>query len=167
MSELFRDPRYLIPLAMLIGVIVISAAMGAGPDAVDSAVPAVPGLPRAGEPSPTPDLSNDYRRAIDLGVLREAALTFYKKTGVFPNTRGAAVTLCVDAVDVGCSLREARGLPSGDGELSYYYASDGVSYAVFIARADNPGDQSECPPALPPQLVGMPLICARTEAPSR
>jgi len=164
LSELFRDPRYLIPLAMLVGVIVISAAMGAGPAAVDSAVPAVPGIPRTENPTPTPDASNDYRRAIDLGVLRDAAQTFYRTHGSFPSTGGAVVALCVDAADAGCALREARGLPSGDGEFPYHYASDGSAYAVFIARADTPGDETQCPATLPPSLSGMPVMCARAEA---
>ncbi len=164
MSELFRDPRYLLPLAMLVGVIIISAAMGAGPAAVDSAVPAVPGIPRAGSPTPTPDVSNDYRRAIDLGILREAAESFHRKNGSFPNTNSAVVALCVDAVDAGCSLREARGLPSGDGEFPYYYASDGATYAVFIARADFLSDATACSVTLPSHLRDYPVMCSRVEA---
>jgi len=164
LSELLRDPRYVIPLIMLIVVIVISAAMGAGPNAVDSAVPSVPGIPREGEPSPTPDVSNDYRRAIDLGTLREAAQNFYRRNGLYPSTAGAVVALCIDALDVGCTLREARGLPSGDGEFPYHYASDGATYALFIARADTPGDIDACPASLPPALSDVPVMCARAEA---
>jgi hypothetical protein len=149
---------------MLVGVIIISAAMGAGPAAVDSAVPAVPGLPRSDGPTPTPDVSNDYRRAVDLGLLREAAREYYQKRGSFPNTGGRVVALCAATVDAGCALREARGLPSGDGESPYYYVSDGASYAVFIARTDFVDDPSACPKPLPRELAEGTVMCARAEA---
>lgn len=166
MSELLRDPRYLLPLAMLSGVIIISAAMGAGPKAVTSAVPEIPYVPRAevATPEPTVDLVRDYGRAIDLGALGEAALDVHRRTGAFPDSGGRVVALCATIGDVGCALREARGLPSGDGDRPYYYISDGSTYAMFIARSDARGDMSRCPLELPPELRDVPLMCVYVEA---
>jgi hypothetical protein len=160
-----RDLRYLLPLAMLLGVVLISAAMGAGPKAVTSAVPEIPYVPRAqtGSSAPDPDLIRDQARAIDLGGLREAALDAHRRTGAFPDSGNSVVTLCETIGDAGCALREARGLPGGDGEFPYYYASDGKTYAVFIARAESNGDTSKCPRDLPSGLKGVPLICVYVE----
>jgi hypothetical protein len=165
LSELLRDPRYLLPLAMLLAVILISAAMGAGPDAVTSAVPEIPYVPRADTPTPEPTSEHlrDYQRAADLGALREAALAVHRRTGAFPDSRNAIVPVCETVGDVGCALREARGLPSGDGTRPYYYASDGESYAVFIARTDERADDSRCPMVLPVELRDKPLMCVFVE----
>jgi hypothetical protein len=163
LSELLRDPRYLLPLAMLLGVIIIAAAMGAGPKAVTSAVPEIPYVPRAATAEPTVDLVRDYGRAIDLGALREAALEAHRRTGTFPDSGGNVVPLCATITDVGCALREARGLPSGDGDRPYYYASDGATYAIFIARSDARGDMTRCPAALPAELLDVSLMCVFVE----
>ncbi len=167
MSELFRDPRYVIPLAMLIFVIVVSAAMGAGPSAVDSAVPEIPFVPRQEESAapPSAELMKDYQRAVDLGNLHDAALAVRERTGAFPSTNGAVVELCASSADRGCTIREARGLASGDGEFPYYYASDGATYATFVARAETQGDTSRCPAPLPAALESAPVMCVRVEAP--
>jgi hypothetical protein len=165
LSELIRDPRYTLPLAMLVAVIIISAAMGAGPGAVDSAVPSLPYVPRqdAAAPTASPELVRDYARASDLGALREAALASYRRTGAFSDTRGGVVELCSEPAGTACALLEARGLPSDDGTHPYYYASDGLTYAVFIARAEVQGDETPCPAALPPDLANTALICVRVE----
>ena len=169
MSELFRDPRYVIPLAMLIFVIIVSAAMGAGPGAVDSAVPSIPYVPRQGETQtaepPSAALIKDYQRAVDLGKLHDAALAIRERTGAFPSTNDTVVELCASPADRGCAIREERGLASGDGEFPYYYASDGATYATFVARAETQGDVSRCPAPLPAALVGVPVMCVRVEAP--
>lgn len=168
MSELIRDPRYIVPLGVLIFVIVISAAMGAGPKAVDSAVPDVTGrgLPFIPDPTPTPDYTNDYQRAIDLGTLREAALAYHARNGFFPSTNETVVPLCEGKADAGCVLKQsARGIPVGDGESPYFYVSDGSTYAVFIARSDVAGASGECPPALPSQLSSGPVTCVQVRVP--
>jgi hypothetical protein len=168
LSELLRDPRYVLPLAVLLFVIVISAAMGAGPSAVDSAVPDVRGrgLPFIPAPTPTPDYTNDYQRAIDLGTLREASLAYYRLNGYFPSTHDTVVPLCEGQADAGCILKQsARGVPIGDGEAPYYYVSDGTTYAIFIAKSDAPGDPALCPGALPPGLTDRPLMCMVVGAP--
>lgn len=165
MSELLRDPRYLLPLAMLLSVILVSAAMGAGPDAVTSAVPEIPYVPRASSPTPVPtsEALRDFRRASDLGSLREAALAVHRRTGAFPDTAGEVLPVCEAVGDVGCALREDRGLASGDGDRPYYYASDGETYAVFIARTDVRGDTARCPANLPAELRDVPLTCVYAE----
>ena len=163
---MFRDPWYVVPLGMLVGVIIISAAMGAGPSAVDSAVPSVPGIPRQIEPTPTPDYTNDYTRTADLFALKDAALNYYRRNGFFPTTNNAIVALCSGNADAGCVLRQSvRGIPVGDGESPYYYMSDGSSYVIFVARSDAQGDLTQCPSALPPDLANTPVICSYAEAP--
>lgn len=166
MSELIRDPRYVIPLIMLVMVIVISAAMGAGPGAVDSAVPSIPYVPRAGSEATSPDLTKDYARGIDLGRLREAALVYYRQNGSFPNTDGMIIPICDDGANTACGLKlAASDIPLGDGEHPYQYASDGVSYALFIAQSDVQGDVAQCPALVPVQLASSALMCTRLEAP--
>lgn len=166
MTELLRDPRYLMPLAVLFGVILISAAMGAGPGALDARVPSIPLVPRVPEDSSSPDLTRDYARGIDLGVLREAALGYHRQNGSFPNTDGRIIELCRDNGNVACGLRLANpDLPETDGKTPYLYASDGRTYALFIARSDVQGDTAECPELVPRELASKPLMCARVVAP--
>jgi hypothetical protein len=165
LSELFRDPRYVIPLIMLMFVIVVSAATGAGPGAVDSAVPSLPYVPRE-EGVPAPDLARDYARGVDLGKLREAALGYYRQAGSFPDTENQAVAICEDGANSACALRLVQeDLPLDDGEHPYYYASDGMTYALFIAKAEVKGDMSQCPELVPVELASSPLMCTRLEAP--
>ncbi len=151
---------------MLAMVIVISAAMGAGPNAVDSAVPSIPYVPRTGPESASPDLTKDYARGIDLGQLREAALTYYRQNGSFPNTDGMIIPICDDGANVACGLKLAvSDVPIGDGDHPYQYASDGATYALFIAQSDVQGDFAQCPALVPVQLASSALMCTRLEAP--
>ena len=166
MSELFRDPRYLMPLAVLFGVILISAAMGAGPGALDARVPSIPLVPRAPENSATTDLTRDYARGIELGVLRETALSYYRQNGSFPGTGDRIIEICKDNANVACGLKLANpDIPIEDGRSPYLYASDGATYALFIARSDVQGDTAQCPELVPRELASHPLMCARVAAP--
>lgn len=152
---MFRDPRYLLPLAILLGVIVVSAVLVYNDQAAAGSA-ATP------EPPADPALVADYYRSIDLGKLRDAAVEYVRQNGWLPSTQNQIQPVCAAAGDAGCALHDVRdGLPAGDGRDPYWYQSDGETYFLFIARANHAHDRSDCPPVLPPALVAGPIMCLR------
>lgn len=153
MTEIFRDPRYLVPLGILLAVIVVSAALVYDERAAQGSAP-----------TPVPDAAAvvDYRRIVELGRLRDAAVEYARKHGELPSTHDEIVPLCALPDDAGCALRDvAPDLPADDGQLPYWYQSDGRSYFLFIARANADGDARDCPPVLPAPLSSGPVMCVR------
>ncbi|HXK34446.1 MAG TPA: hypothetical protein VNM91_10585 [Dehalococcoidia bacterium] len=151
MTEIFRDPRYLVPLGILLAVIVVSAALVYDGRTAQSSAPA-------------PDAATvvDYRRIVDLGRLRDAAVEYGRKHAELPSTSDEIVPLCALPGDAGCAFRDvAPDLPVDDGQLPYWYQSDGRSYFLFIARANKHGDTRDCPPVLPAPLSSGPVMCVR------
>jgi hypothetical protein len=151
---MFRDPRYLLPLAILLGVIVVSAVLVANERAA------------AGSAAPGSEAEAaavvDYYRSIDLNRLRDAAIEYGRRHGLLPTTGGLIQQVCATPQDAACALREvAEQLPAGDGRDPYWYQSDGSSYFLFISRANGEHDRSDCPPVLPPALVAVPIMCLR------
>ena len=165
MLDMVRDPRYIAPLAVLLAVILVSAALGGR---------ALPSVGASGRPSATPgptevlsreDQLLDARRALDLGKLRDALTLYRRRNGTYPSTAGRITTLCDQPSDAGCALSSLGAkLPFSDGELPYWYASDGSTYFALIARAQQAGDTSRCPGPLPDELAVAPVMCIRSEA---
>ena len=178
---MFRDPRYLAPLGVLLGVIFVSAVLarnGPGRYAVAS-VPSPTATatsagnqggqdsPPAAEPPPptTDDAAIDARRLQDLVKVRDALLVYRRQHGKFPVTKNGLTTLCAQPSDPGCVLGSgAGGPPFADGDQPYWYLSDGAR-VVLVARAQTATDASQCPAMLPIELAGGPLICLKFERP--
>ncbi len=160
MFEMSRDPRYLLPLAILLGVIVVSAVLveRAPRHARAAAHPAATAA--AGAP-PLDDVLIDSRRALDLARLREALTKYHDDKGVYPATGGKLVTMCATPDDVGCAVAPtAIALPFSDGTQPYFYASDGATYFALVAHAQIAShDRTECLTDLPPDLKDAPLLC--------
>jgi hypothetical protein len=164
---MLRDPRYLLPLAVLAGVILVSAAfarqghVSSAAGTVAGAATAAAARTSASAPEATPDdASVDHRRAGDLAAIQEALDAYRQRTGGYPDTKKALTTLCAYPGDAGCALSSiAPDLPFSDGEVAYRYESDGSSYHL-IAPARAQGDTSQCP-RLPQELASASLICVR------
>lgn len=154
---MLRDPRYLVPLGLLVAVIMISFMAGRGDTHAQSGAPrhAVTAVPVA-----TPDdAAVDLRRTGDLGRLSDALAVYHDRNGVYPSTRGAIMQICGADTDAGCALKAvAARLTFADAGDPYYYASDGARY-VLISRARAASDTSACPVGLPAELVAGPVIC--------
>lgn len=181
MFEMFRDPRYLTPLGLLLGVILVSALLarnGSGRYAAAS-VPSPTATatsagnqggrdnPPTGErPTPTPDdAAIDARRMQDLVNVRDALLAYRRQRGKFPVTKNGVTTLCAQTSDLGCVPGSgAGGPPFADRDQPHWYLSDGVR-VVFVARAQTATDSSQCPAMLPIELTGSPLVCRKFEGP--
>jgi len=157
-----RNPPYLLPLAALIAVTVISLALAqaTSTDAVSTprtvaqaSATAVPATPAAAQ-SPA-----DARRAADLAKVGDLLATYRSRNGTYPTTEKYFATLCQLAFDAGCLLTTvSKDLPVTDGATPYWYRSDGQSYTLF-AVADAKADPDNCPAETPPTLAGKPLIC--------
>lgn len=160
-------------LAAVIGVSVAFSGRDDGDgrlgNAPASPVDATATLPQAGDaptatprPLPTPGLDEvlqDARRALDLGELRDALRLYRERFGVYPSTANVVTTLCGDAGDAGCALRDIdQALPFGDGEYAYWYKSDGITYYRLIARAQTETGDRQCGD-LPPELAAAPVMC--------
>jgi hypothetical protein len=174
---MFRDPRYLAPLGVLTGVILVSAALvlhGPGRSAAGSAASPTPGAtlaaPATPEPTATPtpdDAAVDARRLLDLIKVRDALLAYRRQHGSFPVTKKGITTLCASPSDPGCVLASMPGgAPFADGDQPYWFVSDGTR-VVLVARALTASDTGQCPPALPPTLSGVPLTCLKFERPAQ
>lgn len=163
--ETLRDARYVVPFTVLIGVIVLSAALARVPSAhttptLDTSVPtAVPEATARTQPTQSAD---DARRTADLAELRGLLETYRSRTGAYPATESYTLTLCATAWDAGCLLTSVSShLPASDGLHPYWYRSDGASYTLF-ALVDAPPDRNDCPPQLPPTLSGGPVLCVNS-----
>lgn len=165
-----RDPRYLLPLAILIGVIVVSAALvergrtsakTASPAAPAVSVTAIGDAPAAEATPRLDDQFVDARRALDLVQLRDALAEYRKQHNGYPSTDGAVTTLCATPSDAGCALSSIMpDAPFGDDGGPYWYVSDGRNFATLIAIAKLPHVRGQnCPRQLPPALSGGQLIC--------
>lgn len=174
---MFRDPRYLAPLGVLTGVILLSAALalhGSGKSAAGSAASPTPGATLAAAATPEPpsaptadDATIDARRLLGLTKVRDALLAYRRLHGAFPVTKNGITTLCASPSDPGCVLASMPGgAPFADGDQPYWFLSDGTR-VVLVARAMTASDTAQCPPARPPVLTGVPLICLKFERPAQ
>ena len=169
MFEMFRDPRYLAPLGVLLGVILLSSVLAqrsTGPTAAASAPTATATTGPA--PTATPDgAAIDAGRLQDLVKVRNALLAYRRQNGRFPVTKNGVTTICIAPTDPGCVLASQPGaVPFADGDQPYWFLSDGAR-VVLVATATTPSDLAECPLALPPQLAGKSLICLKFDRPAR
>jgi ABC-type transport system substrate-binding protein len=163
----YTDRWYLGSLGALAGIIVVAAGMLLFAGSSGSAAPAA----STAEPTTTATTTVeadpatlDFARALDLLAVREALSAYDVEHGAFPDSSGEIGTLCAQANDPGCALIEFNsGLKFGDGESSYWYASDGSTYTL-IARAEmeQPDGQS-CPSELPDALTNVPVMCMTGE----
>ena len=168
---MFRDPRYLAPLGVLTGVILASAVLalhGPGRSAAGSAASPTPAATLAAPATPTADdAAVDARRLLDLVKVRDALLAYRRLHGSFPVTKNGITTVCESPSDPGCVLASMPGgAPFTDGDQPYWFLSDGTR-VVLVARALAESDTAQCPPALPPALGGVPLICLKFERPAQ
>ncbi len=168
---MFRDPRYLAPLGVLTGVILVSAALalhGPGRSAAGSDASPTPAATLAAPATPTPDnAAVDARRLLDLVKVRDALLSYRRLHGSFPVTKNGITTVCEGPSDPGCVLASMPGgAPFADGDQPYWFVSDGTR-VVLVAHALTASDTAQCPPALPPTLTGVPLICLKFERPAQ
>jgi hypothetical protein len=163
---MFRDPRYLAPLGVLLGVIfvaAIAAETGSG-RTVASAVPTAAVATAEASASPTAAATadagvTDARRMRDLVRVRDAMLAYRQAHGKFPVTKNGMTTLCASSSNPGCVLAPA---PFADGDEPYWFLSDG-SHVYLVARGDSGLDNAQCPSALPSALAGVPLVCLEFE----
>jgi hypothetical protein len=171
---MFRDPRYLAPLGVLLGVILLSSvlaqrATGHSAAAIEPSATAAAGEGAAGPgATSTPDgAAIDAARLQDLVKVRNALLAYRRLNGRFPVTKNGVTTICTAPSDPGCVLATQPGaVPFADGDLPYWFLSDGAR-VVLIAPAQSASDLADCPPVLPPQLSGKPLICLKFDRPAQ
>jgi hypothetical protein len=169
---MFRDPRYLAPLGVLIAVIFVSAVLAhenTGRSSASAATPAATSAVVSGAdstPSPAVD-SADAHRLADLTKLRDAFLAYRRKNGKFPITKDGITTICADQADPGCVIISvAPAAPFADKDQPYWFVSDG-SRVALVARADKASDSTTCPRVLPADLAGAPVICLEFERPAQ
>ncbi len=157
MVEMIRDPRYLLPLGLLVAVIMISFAIGRGDTHAQSGER---GPATTAAPQPTPDdAAVDARRTGDLQRLSDALGVYRERHGSYPSTRNTIAQVCSSDSDAGCALKAITGdLVFSDGDEPYYYASDGARY-VLMARGKTAGDPRSCPVGLPAELAAGAVIC--------
>ena len=170
---MFRDPRYLAPLGVLLGVILLSSVLAQRSTGQTAAaqVPAPSATaPATAEPAPTatPDgAAIDAGRLQDLVKVRTALLAYRRQNRRFPVTKNGVTTICIAPTGPGCVLASQPGaVPFADGDQPYWFLSDGAR-VVLISTATTPSDLAECPPALPPQLTGKSLICLKFDRPAQ
>jgi hypothetical protein len=160
---MFRDPRYLAPLGVLLGVIVVAgAAARTGSGRSDASVAPV-ATATAGAPAATatPDgAAIDARRMGDLVKIRDAMLAYRQQHGKFPTSK-SLTPICGASSDAGCALAPA---PFADGDEPYFFRSDGAQ-VFLVARGLTVTDMSQCPLVLPDELTGVPLTCLQFARP--
>jgi hypothetical protein len=165
---MLRDPRYTVPLGILLGVILVSAVlMNRQTSAASPAVPSTtPSAVDAAAATPVPaDQSLDWSRAADLAKLRGAVELYHTRRGAYPSTGNAVVQICADPVKPSCAVAAVvRQDPAAAESLPYWYVSDGSTYATFVSPADVAGDPKDCPPRLPSPLASKPVMCVRIQA---
>lgn len=172
--EVLRDARYAVPFTVLLGVIVLSAALASVPSAqttpaldasVLATVPAT--VPGVATPTPPAQSGDDARRTADLATLSDLLETYRSRHGTYPTTESYTMTVCTSAWDAGCLLTSLSShLPASDGPHPYWYRSDGATYTLF-ALVDAPPAQDDCPPPLPPTLSGGPVLCVSSPGGAR
>jgi hypothetical protein len=160
--ETLRDARYVVPFTVLVGVIVLSAALAGvqpahmAPGLAASAPDTATNVSAPTQPALSPA---DARRTADLATLSDLLETYRSRNGTYPSTEGYTLTLCATAWDPGCLLASLSShLPASDGTHPYWYRSDGASYTIF-ALVDASPNQADCPAPLPPALSGGPILC--------
>jgi hypothetical protein len=160
---MLRDPRYLLPLGLLVAVIMISFVAGRGNTHAQTG--ALHHATVTATPQPTPDDAIiDARRTGDLQRLTDALAVYVKRHGEYPSTHNAIMQVCGSDTDAGCALKAvAPDLIFSDAGDPYYYASDGNRY-VLISREQATSDACACPVGLPAELVAGPVICRSGEA---
>src|SRR5437899_3252399 len=132
---MLRDPRYLLPLAILVGVIAVAALLADGDARAASNLtqPAMPATPvdagsRSGVGPAGIALRHDLRRSQDLEELRSGVAVYHVHHGAYPNTDNAVTPMCEAPSDAGCEVAAVAAVRFDDGDLPYWYASDGESY---------------------------------------
>lgn len=153
---MFRDPRYLAPLGVLLGVMLVSALLASDWSRGSSAAAPAPAV--LVEPSSAPAVT-DADRLQDLTELRAAMLAYRRQHGTFPVTPGGITTICAAQTDRGCVLGSlADAPPFADRDQPYWFVSDGVR-VVLVAAAEAASNSAQCPRVLPNHLAAAPLIC--------
>jgi len=120
--------------------------------------------------------SLDAERLRELPLLQAALVEYCDRFGEYPSTNGQTQTLCVfEGLDAGCGLKEVldddeEGIledPSQEREKGYWYASDGLTYTIWMLHEgpDNPGDPT-CPDVNPHLKDAGPLFCVTVVAPA-
>lgn len=178
----FSDRGYLAGLGALCAIVFIAAALAiAGPSgasgtpvdrplAASTPATAPPAAQTAMSDETADGLALDYARALDLGRLRDALGAYYAQYARYPDTTSEVAMLCGTLRSAGCDLREVAAFVKADvafsdGEMAYWYQSDGATYFVLIARASRYQDETACPSSLPEPLRGSPVMCLRGGAP--
>jgi len=157
-----RDPRYVLPLALLVAIIVVSAVLRTSPSG--EASKATP----AATPAPvrTPGLDEqllDSHRAFDLAAIAQTLEAYRAQNGAYPSTGADVQLLCAVGDNVGCVLRSYnRSLPASDGIFGYWYRSDGAAFTLY-AHADIKPATDDCPPPLPAALAGGYVLCVNSK----
>jgi hypothetical protein len=165
-----KDVWYSASVAALGAIIAVASLLlvtGAG--SPDAGAELVTETPPTAEAAVTPgmtqepevdDVTRDFARAIDLGSIRDTLHPYRDRFGSFPETGGELTTLCESEADAGCALTAINPrVPFDDGELPYWYVSDGRVFTL-VARAALPqANNGACPGDLPPSLEGVPIMC--------
>lgn len=160
MTDVIRDPRYWLSLAVLIGVIVLSAAKGSSGTGAPSAIvePTITATASPAGPS-TADVELDQKRRDDLATIAEVLDEYRAKHGAYPSTHNEFGTVCNMPFDAGCQLVNISWkLPVSDGTYPYWWQSDGRDYTLFT-RVQTPVADNGCPAVVPPALTGLNLVC--------
>jgi hypothetical protein len=160
----YRDPAYLIGLAVVTGVLVFAVAFGSGSSSGASGSSAADRTAPAGAavPANTPTREQailDSRRAFDL-KRDAAALELYRaRFGSYPSSDNEFTHLCKLAFDPGCQLLSVtQDFASEDELYPYWYRSDGAGYTIF-AETETVFPNNNCPTELPPLLTDVPVLC--------
>ncbi len=153
---MFRDPRYLAPLGVLLGVMLVAAVLASDCSSRHAAA--------SREPTVVVEQSSaravtDADRLQDLAKLRTAMLAYRKRHDAFPVTAQGITTICAVQTDPGCVLGSlGTAPPFADRDRPYWFISDGVR-AVLVAVSEAASNSAQCPRVLPPELVAALLIC--------
>ncbi len=159
MNNSLRNPRYLLPLGVLIAVTIVSLALAQATTPDGGSQPQVAAPTAAAVPTAATESPADAARAADLATIADVLATYKSRNATYPTTQQYFATLCQLAFDAGCLLTTvSKDLPVTDGTTPYWYRSDGQSYTLFAA-ADASPDPDTCPAETPPALAGKPLIC--------
>lgn len=170
MSAAPRDPWYVASLLAIVAVIVLAISFSRGGDdaAADEPQAAVATATPTARAAATPTAVKtpgydmvllDAKRAGDLDAIADAVELFRQRTGRYPTTTGGAYEhVCTPASDVGCGLASYGVTAFDDGELPYWYSSDGSTYFNLVATSAFTHDVSACG-TLPGELSGKPAIC--------
>lgn len=170
-EKALRDPLYAGSVAALVVVAVIAASLmlfsgesSAEPQAVVTPSPTNTVAPPQATPTRTAtpsygDILADTQRLLELAKVRDALASYFDENESYPSTGGEFETVCEEAIDSGCALREVDSdVPSGFQDEPFWYQSDGASYTLF-ARVAVAQAESNCPDEIPPALEGGNVAC--------